>query len=377
MMNIHDKKKILFVANLAKEHILKFHVPTIKRLVDLGWTVHVACAGTEAIPYCHKQFVLSYKRSPFNFALFKGIKELKKIVNEENYDIVYCHTPVGGMAARFASRQARKRGTKVVYMAHGYYFFKGASFLSWVLCYPMEKMMAKMADVSILINKEDYELTLKKFKVSQAYLINGIGVDLNRFQMNKDEEIIKKYRTDLNIPQDAKVLIYLAELVPNKNQKFLMRVLKQLLRKGEKYYLVLPGIDHSRGAFQKYAKKIGVADHVRFLGWRDDVVNLYQMADICVASSKREGLPINLIEAMSCGVPIVAVYNRGHSSIIGNGSNGFLVRRGDEDAFAEKVETLCNNEDLYNAISKKAHDECYKFGNEIIIDNILKVFSDL
>ena len=80
---------------------------------------------------------------------------------------------------------------------------------------------------------------------------------------------------------------------------------------------------------------------------------------------------------MSCGVPIVAVYNRGHSSIIGNGSNGFLVRRGDEDAFAEKVETLCNNEDLYNAISKKAHDECYKFGNEIIIDNILKVFSDL
>ena len=79
MMNIHDQKKILFVANLAKEHILKFHVPTIKRLVDLGWTVHVACAGTESIPYCHKQFVLSYKRSPFNFALFKGIKELKKI----------------------------------------------------------------------------------------------------------------------------------------------------------------------------------------------------------------------------------------------------------------------------------------------------------
>ena len=74
--------KILLVANVSKEHVLKFHVPTIKALTDDGWHVDVACAGEEEVPYCNTQFKMSWKRSPFNFALFKGIKELKKIVND-------------------------------------------------------------------------------------------------------------------------------------------------------------------------------------------------------------------------------------------------------------------------------------------------------
>lgn len=82
------KPKVLLIANVAKGHVLKFHIPTIKMLFDKGWTVDVACAGDETIPYCNKHYVLPCKRSPFNYELFKSIREVKKIIKNENYDIV-------------------------------------------------------------------------------------------------------------------------------------------------------------------------------------------------------------------------------------------------------------------------------------------------
>lgn len=73
----------------------------------------------------------------------KGIKELKKLIAENNYDIIYCHTPVGGLVARLAAISARKRGTKLIYCAHGLHFFKGAPLLNWLVFYPIEKWMSK------------------------------------------------------------------------------------------------------------------------------------------------------------------------------------------------------------------------------------------
>ena len=104
-----NNPKILFVANIDKEHILKFHIPTIRMLRNKNWIVDVACAGNEEIPYCSNRFVLHYERSPFTPKLFKGISELYRIIKENDYDIVYCHTPVGGLAARIASIKARKK----------------------------------------------------------------------------------------------------------------------------------------------------------------------------------------------------------------------------------------------------------------------------
>ena len=218
-------KKILLVANVAKEHVLKFHVPTIRRLKERGWQVDVACSGEEEIPFCDHQFHMCWKRSPFNFALLRGINDLGTIVNEGPYDIVYCHTPVGGMAARIAGRKARRTGTKVIYMAHGYHFYHGAPLLNWLVYYPMETLLSKMTDTIVLINREDYGLTKRRFKNCKAYLIPGIGVDLERFRVEDQDAVRTEYRRQMDIPGDATVLIYLAELLPNKNQTFLMRVL--------------------------------------------------------------------------------------------------------------------------------------------------------
>lgn len=366
-------KKILFVANVAKEHILKFHVPTIKHFKELGWQVDVACSGPDDVPFCDNHYKTCWKRSPFTFKTIKGIKQLKKIISDGQYDIIYCHTPVGGLVARIAASRAKKKDAKVIYFAHGLHFYKGGPKISWLFYYNVEKYLSKKTDKTVLINKEDYELVKNKFSCPEVFLVNGIGIDLERLSLENRDQVRTQYRQQLSIPQDATVLIYCAELLKNKNQSYLLRVLKKVLEKDSNVYLLLAGIDHCGGEFEKYAKKLGIYDHVRFLGWRNDIANLYVTADICTPTSIREGFGINLVEAMYLKIPVVATINRGHITIINDGVNGFLADLDNEDLFAQRVLQLINDKELKQRIVKTAFDECEKYTCESIIKELEKI----
>ena len=89
-----------------------------------------------------------------------------------SYDIIHCHTPVGGVLTRLAARSYREKGTKVIYTAHGFHFYKGAPLLNWIIYYPIEKYLAKYTDTLITINQEDYQLAKNKFnkKATKIFL---------------------------------------------------------------------------------------------------------------------------------------------------------------------------------------------------------------
>lgn len=344
--------KVLLVANVAKEHVNKFHIPTIKYLQSKGWQVDVACSVDAEVPAGNHVYNMSWKRSPFTLGTFKGIKELKALIAKGDYDIVYCHTPVGGMVARFAARSFRKEGVKVVYCAHGLHFYKGASLVNWLLFYPMEKWMAKMTDMFITINPEDYERVKKDFNHEmQVEMIHGIGVNFDRLDIENPKNVRKIYHAELHIPDEAEVLIYVAEILKNKNQQMLIHALKEMHDKGRKAYLLLPGPNHSNGEYQKLADELGLHEYVRFLGWRSDIGQLMAASDICVASSIREGFGINLVEAQYCHLPVVAVTNRGHRAIIKDGENGYLIPMNDSKMMAEKVMYVLDNKEEYKRLA--------------------------
>ena len=156
------KKKVLFTATVDS-HILHFHIPYLKLFKEKGYEVHVATNGNEEIPYCDKKHVISFERSPLKLNNLKAIGQLRKIINEENFDIIHCHTPMGSVVTRLAAKKARKKGTRVIYTAHGFHFYKGAPKLNWFLFYPVEKYLSKYTDTLITINKEDYDLAKRKF----------------------------------------------------------------------------------------------------------------------------------------------------------------------------------------------------------------------
>lgn len=362
--------KILLVANVAKEHVNKFHIPTIKYLQAKGWQVDVACSVDTEIPAGDHVYPMSWKRNPFTFKTIVGIRELKKLIDLNDYDIIYCHTPVGGLVARLAARDARKKGTKVVYCVHGLHFFDGAPWINWLLFYPIEKWMSKMTDMCITINPEDYSRVKKCFNPKmQVGMIRGIGVNFARLNVANREDVRKTYREQLCIPQEADVLIYVAEICRNKNQQMLIRALKELHNNDRKMYLLLVGPDHTRGMYHKYAEELGLKDYVKFLGWRSDIGQLMTASDICVASSIREGFGINLVEAQYCHLPVVAVSNRGHRTIIKDGENGLLVPLNHYREMTEKVLTVMDDKALYHRMSNINVEE-YECNN--IAKNIYK-----
>ncbi len=351
-------KKILFVASLGRNHILKFHVPTIKALTDRGWIVDVACAGKEPVPYVRNRYTMSWQRSPFTAGTFKGIRELKKILAEEHYDVVYCHTPVGGLATRLAAGKARKEGTKVIYCAHGLHFYKGAPIKNWLVYFPVEKYLSAKSDAIFTVNDEDYETAKKHFsRKAEIRRVPEVGVDFSRLNVNNPAEIRKKIREELKIPEDAYVMIYVADVVPNKNQGMLIDALKTVRGQGYNMYLVLPGPECDEGACERYAGEQGMAEYCRFLGWRSDIGELMYSADICTASSIREGFGLSLVEAMYCGLPVVATDNRGHRMIIRDKENGFLVPVNDAEKMAERVKQLIGDAVLRQRLSVQNTDE--------------------
>ncbi|MBR2674014.1 MAG: glycosyltransferase [Mogibacterium sp.] len=377
-------KKLLLVANVAKEHVLKFHVPTIRELSRRGWTVDVACAGDEDIPYCNEQFRMNWKRNPLSRKTIGGIRQLKRAVDSGDYDIVYCHTPMGGLGARLAAAKARKRGTKVIYCVHGFHFFEGAELINWLIYYPAERLLSLLTDMIITINREDYERAGRKFRKGlKLRLIPGMGADFSRLEVEGKEEIRRAYRKELDIPEDALVMLYIAELTQNKNQKMLIEALTLLRDKDINAYLVLAGPDQEEGWLERYAEASGQVDYCRFLGWREDVGELLAMADVYTASSIREGMTINLVEAIYAGLPIVATDNRGHRMAAADYGEDCLVKIGDYHKMAEMIEGYMRASDSDgSAVNERTSDKSGSAANSHISDKydserIARVIADI
>lgn len=368
-------KKIILVANVAKEHVLKFHVPTIKTLVEDGWQVDVACGGAEEIPYCHRKYVLPIDRSPFKTHFVKAVRQLRSIIEKGKYDIVYCHTSVGGIVGRISAIPVRKLGTRVVKFAHGSYFYKGAPLTNWIY-FPIYKTLSWVTDAIITITQEDCSFSKKHFNHASIYYVPGIGIDPTRFKVSNTVQIKNDYRKELSIPSDAIVLIYTAELIANKNQGMLIESLQLVLNKNRNVYLLLVGPDHANGQYEKLAQKLCISNHVRFLGWRKDVAELYFASDICVASSIREGLGLNIIEAMICGLPVIATNNSGHRAVIENEKNGILVQNGNSIQMAYQINRLINSPKTREKLVKNSQIGIEQYYNQNVLKRIKEILQE-
>ena len=147
---------------------IQFMVPHIRYLAENGFSVDLACSVVgdrledvkHAVGNVAKIHTLRLVRSPFSPVNLKGYGDLKRILAENEYDIIWTNEPVMGVMTRFAARKVRKKGTKVLYMAHGFHFFKGAPLLNWLMWAPTEIIMSRFNDILVTINWEDYNCIL-------------------------------------------------------------------------------------------------------------------------------------------------------------------------------------------------------------------------
>ena len=284
--------KILFVSNV-RSHIGQFHTNYINYLKENGHTIEVSCYDNSAdkdgfdFKSINKFHFIPIQRSPFKPQNIKAISQLKEIIKKGNYDIIHCHTPMGAVSARIATKLAKSKA-KVIYTAHGFHFFKGASAVNWLCYYPIEKLLAHWTDTLITINSEDYERARnKKFKVRDEIVkVNGVGVDLSKFAVVTDEKK-QQLREEYGISKESFVLIYPGDLVPGKNQAMIFRAISLLKDKIPTIKLLLPGQPKFIDDYKAMVKELGVEQYVEFMGYRRDIPQLVALSDISVSASRR------------------------------------------------------------------------------------------
>ncbi len=355
-------KKVLFVASVAKKHILQFHIPYLKWFKEQGYTVHV-CAGNDFekgdkvhIPYCDKYHQIPFYRSPFATRNFTSYKELKKLVKDDSYDIIHCHTPVAAAIARMSLRKERKKGTVMLYTAHGFHFYKGAPKMS-KLYYLIEKMMVKHTDGLITINEEDY-IAAEKFsrkKKCKVYKIHGIGADFSKITNTKRTKA--EMRKEFGIPEDAFLVMSNSEINENKNITTSIKAVAA----NEGVHLLVCGSGKMLDECKALAKELSADDRIIFAGYRFDAKELLNCADAFIFPSHREGLGLAAIEAMASGLPLIVSDNRGTREYAVQGENALICKADDIKGFTDAVALLSKDKAMCEKLGENGRKTAEKY----------------
>ena len=349
-------KKALMHAHTAYM-VTQFNIDNIKILQDLGYTVDVACCwadddsalSPEAMKARRKMLddlgcrviETASLRKIFNISeLSKAYKQLKHEVETNRYEIVHTQSPIGGVICRLACRKARKLyGTKVIYAAHGFHFFKGAPLKNWLVFYNVEKYCSKFTDLLITINQEDYK-NVQKFKAKEVVYVPGAGVDTNKFVASPDGR--ERIRKELGIDDETTVLLSVGELIPRKNHVEVLEALKQMKDAGKDYKIkyLIAGRGKIAKELQDKINELGLQEQVQMLGFRSDVADVFAASDIYVFPSHQEGLPVALMEAMSVGMPVVCSRIRGNVDLIEEGVGGYLFDSKDASTLVTALDRM-------------------------------------
>ena len=356
--NIQKKKpKALIVASVASM-IDQFNMQNIELLLENGYDVDVACNCkegntisderiSELIDKLKKNNVTTYhvpiprKVTDIKDIIY-SIKFIKKLYTENGYTLMHCHSPIGSVVARVAAISERKKGMKVIYTAHGFHFYKGAPKKNWLIFYPIERICSSFTDVLITINKEDYAFAKKHMKANQVEYVPGVGIDTKKFIIPNFNVAEKK--AELGLKDTDIMILSVGELNQNKNHEVVVRAISKL--KNPNVYYFIAGKGDKEQYLDELAKELDV--NLRLLGYRTDIIELLNTADIFAFPSFREGLSVALMGAMAAGLPCVVSRIRGNVDLIEDGINGYLCDPNDEVSFCESLKALVEGEKYKN-----------------------------
>lgn len=342
------KDKVLILASVASM-IDQFNMSNIDILISLGYEVHVACnfekgstCSQEKIVQLKKKleeievkyYQIEFTRSVFNILQdVKAYRQVKRIMVENSYKFIHCHSPIGGVIGRLACKSTH---TKCIYTAHGFHFYKGAPIKNWIVFYPIEKWLSKYTDVLITISKEDYNRAKNKFKMKQLEYIPGVGVDIEKFRLTDIDR--EKYRKQLGFTEKDFLILSVGELNKNKNHQVIIKAIKSLKNSNIKY--IIAGQGNLKSDLMHYIEVHNLSNQVKLLGFREDIPELCKISDVFAFPSLREGLGLAAIEAMAAGLPLITSNINGINDYSKFGKTGYSYNATDVEGFSDGIKLL-------------------------------------
>ncbi len=366
--------KILYITTISDT--MDFFPAHIQMLIDQGHTVDLACKLEKPLSQNYEKLVrkifnISFHRSPYNLNNFRAYKELKRIVVKENYDVVHTHTPVASVITRLACKELDN--VTVLYTAHGFHFFKGAPIINWLIYYPIERWLSSYTDVLITINKEDYERAKKIHKTGRVKYIPGVGINVNKYRNENIDKRIK--RDEIGVPENAFLILSVGEINKNKNHETIIKAIAKL-RKPNLYYVIC-GIGPLESRLKELALQLGLKEQVKLLGFRRDMPEIYKVADLFALPSKREGLGLAALEAMSSGLPLVTSNVHGILDYSIDGVTGYNCNPCNVEEFKERIKVLMEDDNLRKEMGANNTRVVENFDISITLHTMNSIYREL
>lgn len=387
-------KKALLVTTVSG-FVPQFEMSNVQILQSMGYEIHYASnfhtpsygsdnhrlEGTGII-----QHQIDFVRSPFHLQNIKVFKQLKQLMIAEQFSLVHCHTPMGGVMARLAAR-ATKTGP-VIYTAHGFHFYTGASIINWLCYYPIEKFLSYFTDEQICINKQDYERAKKHFHANHVSYIPGVGLDFNKIKKTVD---ITNKKIELGLPLDKIILLSSGELIKRKNHETVIRAIAKLRQDSlsspnnffNKIHYVICGHGELYQYLKHLSKALNVSDSISFLGYREDMMEIFQIANIFVFPSFQEGLPVALLEAMAYGLPVICSDIRGSNDLMGVNARalidfcdgGIMIKNAEDvSAYSQAISYMLEDKKTLRAMGEKNRKRAKNFSSEYVKEAMKEIY---
>ena len=322
-MQMKSKQRLLYAASTAS-HLRRFHLPYIEKLKE-DFAVFTMANGDGV------DFSIPFQKSFFSPKNLKAVLEIRKVLKRERFDAVILNTSLAAFLIRIAMVCMRHRPT-VLNIAHGYLFDLPAKGLKDRLLLLCEKLTARYTDEIAVMNHADLQIAqanhLTKGKI---HFVRGMGYTVSGSELRKDHALRAQFASENDF-----LLTFVGELSIRKNQIFLIRCVERLVAEGLPLRLMLVGEGSERTALEAEIKQRGLEQIVMLTGNQEPILPYLAITDLYVSASRIEGLPFNLMEAMECGLPIVASDCKGQTDLLELSPNS-LYQAENEDAFCAAV----------------------------------------
>lgn len=284
-------------------------------------------------------------------AVTSDVAHLAAYLRHQRFDVLHVHGPLVALQARLAARLA---GVPIVVnQAHGFYFHEGSRPLArWGMRVVEQQLTRHLTDVLVTVNDEDADLARRhrfRPRAEQIVAVPGVGVDVERFAPDATAAgrlARHRLREELGATPDDVVVTFVGRLVGEKGLDDLAAAFGAIAAERRVVLWLVGGVldtERDRNAPARIAGLLaerGFGHRVHFLGRRDDVPGILRASDVFVLPSHREGLPVSLLEAMACGLPVVTTDIRGCREVVTHGISGLLVPAHDPAALAAALAHL-------------------------------------
>jgi len=314
--------KVIEITNVDFS-LRQFLLPLMRGIRARGHEVIGVCAAgglldavraegfrVETVPFARRLSPMAHARA---------FRDLVRLFRRERPDLVHAHMPISGFLARLAARVAGV--PRVAYTCHGFLFNQEGSWLRRAAGFAMEWIGGRFTDVFMTVSSSE-AIDAGRFHIFRGAKAVGNGRDPALFR--PDAASRARIRAALGTPDDRVVIVAVSRLVSFKGYPELAVAMHAV--PGAELYVVGERLASDRGEdMEALLKSAGLGERLRLLGYRDDVAAVLAAADIFVLPSYFEGLPMSVIEAMLCGLPVVASDIDGPREQVVPGVTGLLV----------------------------------------------------